>query len=316
MAIPVEEVNAVTTKYFDKTLSVIAYDNCAFLAMMKKRKHIVEGGTEITFPVRYRQLGRADAIGFHNRIVYETYDTRTQVELEWKVYEVDTEITLEERIKNHGNKTKIVDLVKEKTVELKEDMEERFATDIFTTNANGNGIIALPVIVDSSDTYAGLSPTDAPNWASQEDSTTTTPAVYSGDATSIDGMVKAATFNKKSPNFHLTTKNLASWFEAQIEPQKRTQNDELYSLGFRNVAFHGDPVFGDPYCPANHWYGLYLEAFFLIYHPMFNFKPEPWHTLEQAGYPHNLGRSLWWVGNLKCDDRKPHFKFTALDATA
>lgn len=313
MALSVTEANTVSQMDFDKVIVDNPYDNCPFYVKLKQKNRIVPGGTKITWPIRYQQLGRANAVGANDRVVYEKKDTRTQAQLDWAYYIVDALITWEERVKNTG-KNQIVDLIADKSAEIKEDMEDRFATDLFTSNPNGKGFSSLATIVDSSDSYAGISPTDAANWAAIEDSTTTQLVLYGG-STSLYGLISQATFGTKKPNFHLTNDLMRGKFESLLEPQKRYEDKEMAKAGFTSVMFHSAPVIGDPYCPDGAWYGLCMDVFWLVYHTKYNMKLTPWEEMPQAGFPHALARTLSWVGNIKCKERKVNFKCTALDET-
>lgn len=314
MAFTVTEVNTVSDKHFDKVLKQQCYDNSAFYQKAKKMKQVVPGGTKITWPIRYDQLGSADAVSSTDRIIFERKATRTQCFLEWKYYSGNTMMGWDEKIKNSG-KAAIVDLIADKTEELKQDLDHRFATDLYTTNPNGSGFSSLATIVDSEDTYAGVAVSDASAWAAIEDSTTTELIIYGG-STTLAGMIGQATYGKNRPNFHLTTKLLRDKFESKLEPKQRYTSDEMASLGFEDtISFHGAPVIGDAYCTANTWYGLDMKVFYVVYHPSANFKATSWKEMFQAGFPHHLAKEISWVGNIKCKMRRCNFKYTALDST-
>jgi hypothetical protein len=313
MALTLAEVNVVSSRNFDKPMTQQVYEDSPFFLKLKKNRAIKwDGGTEIQFPIRYRKLGRADAVGEDQRVGFETKSTRTAGVDSWTYYNVDAMITWAERVKNTG-KARIVNLLAEKAEEMEQDMQDRFATDLHTTNPNGLGFNSLAAIVDSAASYAGIAVADASAWASGEDSTTTELVLYGSG--SLSYMINAATFGKYGPDMHLTTKDLASKFESLIEPQKRYTDKEMADAGFKNVTFHGVPIFGDPFAVAASWYGLCMKVFELRYHPDFNFDVSEWVTLFQAGFPRNFGKVMSWTGNLICKMRKCNFKFTALDYT-
>jgi len=315
MALSVTEANTVSSKWYDKTLVQQVYEDSAFYTKLKQMNQVVPGGSSITFPIRYVKLSDADAVGARQQITYKSKETRTQAVLDWKYYIGQGLISWDERVKNSESKAQVVNLMKDKAAELKEDMTDRFQTDLFTENPNGNGFSSLATIVDSTTTYAGIAYTDAAAWASIEDSSTTTLNLYTGDSTGLAGAVNAATFGKSYPTMHITTRNLQSTFESLIEPQKRYSDEKMANAGFPNVAFHGAGVFGDDFCTDNTWYGLCMKHLYIVVHPDFNMKLSSWEELGQAGYPHALKRTLSWAGNIKSTMRKCHFKFTALDPT-
>jgi len=313
MALAITEANTVSHKYFDKTMTQNIYEDSAVLLKIKKNNSIVcDGGTSIQFPIRYRKFARADAVGAHEQVTFEQKTTRTGGDLAWTYYNCDNMISWDERVKNAG-KQKIINLLADKADEIRQDMMDRFATDLYTTNPNGLGFISLPVIIDAADTYAGIAVADVAEWASTEDTTTTELVLYG--ANSLSYLVNQATFGKHSPDLHMTTRDLASKFESLIEPQKRYKEKTLADAGFTNTTFHGIPVVGDAFCTAKLWLGIDTKQFELRYHKDWNFEVTPWEDLFQAGFPRAMGKVMSWAGNMVCRMRRSSFKASALDYT-
>lgn len=313
MALSIAEANTVSHKYFDKPMTQQVYEDSPLFVKIKANRSIVcDGGTSIQFPIRYKEFGRADAVGSHEQVSFEQKETRTGGDLDWTYYNCDNMISWDERVKNAG-KSRIVNLLADKAEEIRQDMMDRFSTDLYVTNPNGLGFISLAVIVDSTATYAGISYTDAPTWLSTEDTTTTELVLYGSN--SLSYLINQATFGKYMPDLHVTTRDLASKFESLIEPQKRYQDKDLASAGFKNVTFHGVPVVGDAFCTSASWFGLCTKVFELRYHKDWNFDVSAWQDLFQAGFPRAMGKVMSWSGNLLCKMRRCNFKATAFDYT-
>lgn len=313
MALTITEANAVQSKYFDKQLSQIAYEKSPFFYALKKMGNVVlDGGNQLQWPVRYKEYDRAKFVDPDKQIHYQTKNTRTGAVLDWKYMIVDGLITWEERVKNSG-KSQIVNLLSDKTNEIMEDMYEVFADAIFATTQETDKISSLETIIDSSDTYGGISPTDATLWAAQEDSTTTELVLYGQN--SLSYLINLATFGDHTVDCHFTTRDLLSKFESLVEPQMRYQKTELGDAGFRSVAFHGKPVVSDVHCADNRWYGICKKDWEIRYHPDYNFVKTPWKELFQAGHPHHMAKTCTWAGEVVCRNRRTNFKFTALDYT-
>ena len=313
MALGVTEANTVSSAHYDKTLTQITFEESALWNKLKAKNKIhKDGGTDLRWPLRYTSLGYADAVSPRDQMTFEQKETRTQAVLDWRFYQGKNMISWDERVKNTG-KSQIVNLMKDKAVEIKEDMETRFYTDIYVANPNGVGIVPLTDIVDSATTYAGIAVSDAANWASTEDNATTVVNLYGSG--SISAAVNAATFGDRIPNFHLTTRDLASKAESLIEPQKRYYDKDLANIGFTAVEFHGAPIVGDPKCTAKLWLGLCLDVLEIWVHEDWDMVLTPWKELFQAGFPNSLARAMSWAGNIVCRDRQCHFKYTVLDYT-
>jgi len=314
MALTYDEFDAVSSQFFDQTLTQQVYEDDPFYTKVAKKNNVTwSGGQQIQWPIRYTKLGMAENVGLRDQVTYQGKQTRTAAVLDWTAIVGQALIHLDEKVKNSG-KAKIVDLVKDKTEELREDMLDKFCTNLYATSQGTNAFVPLSTIVDSASTYGGIAVADAAEWASQEDSTTTELTLYG--AGSLSYYINLCTFGKNSPTFHLTTKNLLSKLESLIEPQKRYEDKEMADIGFKNISFHGgNTVIQSPYMPAAAWYGLDMDQFEIRYNPDYNFETSAWFNLPQAGYPWAAAKTCIWMGNILCRMRKTSFKFTALDYT-
>ena len=182
MALSISEANTVTDRFYKTPLTQQVYEDCALWVKMKKGNKVKrKGGEALQFPIRYKEFGKSDAVDPRAEVSFEQLETRTAGKLDWKYYITAQMMSWDERVKNTG-KPQIVSLMKEKSDEMKQDHDERFAKDLFTTNPNGRGMIALPVIIDGTDNYAGIADADADsNWAAAVDDTTTTTLLLYGD---------------------------------------------------------------------------------------------------------------------------------------
>ena len=312
MAFVIDQLNAVTKKYFDSDLQVQCYDDSPFWVKLKSKNAVkLDGGVSIQYPIRYQKLGFADATDPDAQLVYETKATRTGASQDWAYYYSKQMMTWDEKVKNAG-KEKIVDLAKEKVQEMKDDQYHRFATDLWTSNPSGNGITPLSSIVDSADTFAGITVADASTWASWEDASTTVLSLYGG-AGSLAYYHNLATLGKNHPTMMLTTRNLYSKFMSLFEGQRIRADNDLADAGFDSCMFLNAAITSDSYVPSGDIYALDLDHYEFIIHSGFNFKLTDWFTLEQQGLPNHAARVMSFAGNLKCDLRRTSFKMTALD---
>lgn len=324
------EAQAISDKGFDKSLHVQVYDSNPFYMKLKEMKQVQSkgGGRYWTWNARIAKLGRANAQDPRADQTYVMKETRTQVEDTPKYYTVNNIIPWDKLRENKGPAQK-VDLIKDATKELKEDMEDRLSTDLWTANPNGEGITPLSTAVDATSTYAGLAYNDASidtgAWNSQEDSDTTKLELFGGiygtsTYQSLSSMVAASQFGNNGPTMHFTTKELKALYGALLEQQGqynlngKTGDKKLLDAGFDNLLYKGAPVVADPGIPAGSWYGLDMKAFFLLYDPEYWMQTTKW---ERVGTHQNysLIKNMCAVIQLKCDRRRTSFKFTELDAT-
>lgn len=315
MALSYTEANTVSTKYFDGTLGIQVYDSSPWLSRLKsKDKVIFDGGTQIQFPIRYKEAGTALAVSARQQLNYTQVETRTAAVVDYGHYANHAMMSWDEREANVGS-AKIINLMKDKYQELEDDLAEKMSDDLWATTAVTNGLTPIDDIVDSADSYGGISVTDASLWAGNEDSSTTRLTLY-GASTSLAANMNAATLGSRKPDFLVTTRNLFSKLESLVEPQKRYEDVETAKIGFANVSFHGATAVSDAHVPAQAFFGLCTDVWEFRVHKDYNFKATDWRELDQVGFPNALVKVVTFAGNIICRIRKVNFKFTALDYTA
>ena len=314
MALSRSELESTSTPFYTKDIMSQVYDESAFFNKLKRNNSIVtDGGTEIRFPIRYKELAQAEAVDPRTQIVYQQTATRTSGKLDWKYYKADTMIQWDEQVQNSG-KEKVINLLADKAEELKDDIGEKFADDLFATTQATKSFSGLITIVDTATTYADIAVADAASWAAAvEDTSTTRLQLYGSGSLSYN--INTSIFGKNMPSLIITSRNLKSKAESLLQPQERFIDKDTADAGFNNIAFLGIPIVGDSHCPAGYMYGLDMDKFEMRVHKDFNFKTEPWSDLKQVGFPNAQVKIMFWVGNLVCKMRKTSFRCTALDYT-
>jgi len=316
MALSIDEANTVSSKFYDKTLTQQVYEKSPFYVKLKSMNNITtDGGTQIQWPIRYKKLEQTGFVGPREQVAYSQEETRTGAILNWKYLVSQNMISWDERVKNSG-KPMVVNLISDKTTEIREDVGDIFATALHAVTPGSNDISSLAEIIDTGTTYAGIAVADAAEWAAGAEDNAKTELVLFGDA-SLSYMINQSTFGNDKPDLHLTTRDLWSKFESLIEPQKRYYNKDtaLAKAGFTSLQWHDAEVISDVYTQAKYWYGIDTKHYEIRYHPDYNFLTSKWFKLEQAGYPYAMAKTCAWAGNILCRQRKTSFKFTVLDYT-
>jgi hypothetical protein len=315
MALAYSEANTVQSNYFDKSLTQQVYEKSPVYARLKQRNNVrTSGGSQIQFAIRDTTLGQAEAVDPRQQITYEQKDTRTAGVLDWKYIVGKNMISWDERVKNTG-KPQIIDLLRDKTEEMQQDMLNKFNTMLYSTTQVAKEFSGLDEIVDTGTTYAGIATADSAEWAAAAEDTAETRLHLWGSSTSISKRINDATFGPNYPDLLVTTRDLFSKFESLADPQRVYRDNKMADLGFEAVKFGRSVVVGDYACTANRLYGLDTSTLEFRYHPDFNFKTDKWDDLKQAGFPQAMVKLVYWAGNLCCKMRKTNFKYTALDYT-
>lgn len=318
-----QQADAISSQYFDNTLRKVAYEGSPVLKrMMKNNKIKIKGGRVIQWPVRVDKLGTAAAVDPRASVTWSTNDTRVAAQLRWRFYYATTLIQWDEILENQG-KPQLVDLIKDKSEELKDDMSDLLISHLYAASPTETDIESLFSVIDTG-AYAGIDPsglTDPTRWQSQVD--TTSDKLFFFDNSSQDGtsgntsdttlaeMLNAAKFNDEKPTLIITTEDLYTRIEAYLENKRQiTRDNELQNIGYENVKFKNTPITTDPHCPAGNILGINEKHIELVVHPQYDMSLTKWEKHED--YPNALFKGMSFAGNLRADTRHTHFKFTGI----
>lgn len=313
MAIAVSEANTISGEGYDGTLQQIIYEDSPLLMKLKNDKKIIQnGGRDIRWGIRYKKLGNTEWVDPREQVQYRAVETRTEAILEWTYIISQTLLSWDERVKNSGSKHQKINIIKEKTTELKEDFSDKLNSSLFAATEENGQMSSLHTIVDATTAYGGIAVADAADWAAGSDNTEATLSLYTTTDVSLADAVTASTFGKNKPDLHITTRALQDIYEAKLIGSVRYEDETMANLGFDNVTFKSKPVVADPACTALHWFGLDTSVLELHVHPDFNFMIKEWFELGQIGLNNAMVKVMSTALNLVSKRRNTHFKFTAL----
>lgn len=312
MALSVDEFDTVSSKYFDPKIKSQVYDSVDLLKRLRDNNQVrISGGTSITWPIRYTELDDADVVDWNDQIDWTAKPTRTQAELEWIPYRAKTMFTWKEATYNGAGRTRIVNLMEDKSKELTDDLQRRLATDLWATTTTSGHMTALADIVDTSTTYGGIAVSDASAWAAASEDSSTTKLTLLFLYETIAG----AQFGNDGPMVHYTTRNLLANYASLLSSNERWTNQPAKDAGTFELSILGNQmVKADPYVPSGDWYGLDIKQFELFVHKDNDFKISSWRDLHPF-YPDHMGKYAKVVLNLVCRQRRSSFKLTALTGT-
>jgi hypothetical protein len=320
-----DQANAISSQYFDNTLRKVVYQESVLLKrMMKNHKVKVKGGRVIQWPLRVAQLGTSGAVDPRVALTFNTTDTRKAAQLGWKFYYGTTFINWDEILENQG-KPQLVDLIKDKSDEIKEDMTEALISDLYATGAQDEmKIMSLDNVIDVG-TYAGIDPdgdlSDPTRfksivWREAIEGNNTGDGVMGffevpTNGVSLAQVINDASFNNERPSLIITTEEIYTGIEAYQESKRqKTSDDGLIKMGYDNVKFKNIPVVSDKRCPAGYVYGINEKQLEMVVHPQYDMAVSGWDSHEQ--WPNSLFKAMSFAGNLKSPTRHTHFKLTGI----
>ena len=321
MALSISQARAVSKTYFNQMLIKTVYEASPFFSMLKARKRIFPGGIDEQVPIRFRKLDQSGFVDPNDAIDFTAQDTRTAAVIKRRYVAAQNLLTWEESTENEGQ-GKIINLMKDKAQELKEDFEDLFHGAIYASDATGKGIDPITTLVDDGDLYGvSVSAGDADMWKSKVVAANWTPKFYGASSTdgsqSLDQLINETTFGKKGPTHAICSRQTLSNLKAMyITNIGRLMVDEAtLKLGYRNFMFNGLTFVSDYACPDALLLGLDMDSIGCKEDKGQPFVQD-WFSLEQRGLPHHMARLMTWSGNLFINQRRTSFKIEAVQTPA
>lgn len=307
MALSIDQLNAITTKYIVPRMSDNIFDSNPLVMKLKNSSSYksVSGGTTIDEPLNYAQTTASGWYSGADTLSTTDNDSITAASYDWKELYAGVTITETDEMKNSGDSAAL-NLLKSKSQIAEKTLKDLLGTGVFSAGTDPKSIAGLRVIVGTSNTVGGISQSDNSWWQAQVDSTTTTNTI---DA--MNQVYQDCSVDSEKPNFIVGTRSTYNSYYNLLQPQQRFQDSETAKGGFQNLMFNGAPFVHDSHCPTGDIYFLNLNHLFLYYHPKRNMTFEPFQ--KPINQQVKVARFLW-MGAMGSSNNRLHGALTALTA--
>lgn len=176
MAFNYSELDAVTEKYFLKTVVDQIFAKDAILNKIREKKKVVSGGRAFSVPIKVDTLNRGQ-FAPNTTFNVDKKEIINTVDLPVRGHYANLTIDGFEEAINQGNQA-VINLLSEKLEDLEEAIRQELLDALYDP-ATAQGFIGLQEIIGDKNTYAGLNRTLAEHdyWRAvvKEDATGTTP---------------------------------------------------------------------------------------------------------------------------------------------
>lgn len=307
MALSVDQLNAITSKFYVKKLHDNIFDSNPLLKKIMDggAYKSVNGGTQIYVPLNYAQSTSSGWYSGSDTLATTDTDNITAAAYDWCSTYAGIAITEEDELKNSGDAEQL-NLLKSKMQVAEKTLKDTLGTGLYSDGSNAKSITGLRDIVATDQTVGGISQSTNSWWAAQVDSTTTT---TTGSA--LNRLFQNCSIDSEKPNFMVGTRTNWSGYWALLQPQQRFMDEATAKGGFENLMFNSCPFVHDSHVPAAHLFMLNLNHLHLFYHPQRNISHEPWQ--KPINQQVKVSRFLW-MGALGSSNNRLHGKFSALAA--
>lgn len=307
MPLSVDQLNAITEKYFMKKLSDNIFDsNVVVKKIMDSGSYkSVDGGTQIYEPLNYAQTTAAGWYQGADTLSTTDNDNITAAAYDWCSLFAGVSITEEDELKNSGDAAQL-NLLKSKMQIAEKTLKDLLGTGVFSDGTTAKSIVGLRDIVATNQTVGGISQSSNSWWQGQVDSTSTTTTIGV-----LNSVFQNCSIDDEKPNLIVGTRAVYNYYYALLQPQQRFQDDATAKGGFQNLMFNGAPFVHDSHCPSAHAFMLNLAHLRLYYHPKRNIAFEPFQ--KPINQQVKVARVLW-MGAMGSANNRLQGKLSALAA--
>lgn len=305
MALSVDQLNAITEKFYVKKLFDNIFDSNPTLQKLKNGGSYksTSGGTQIYVPLNYAVTTAAGWYSGADTLSTTDNDNITSAAYDWKSLYAGVSITEEDELKNSGDAAQL-NLLKSKMQIAEKTLKDDLGTGLFSDGTDAKSIVGLRDIVAVDQTVGGISQSTYSWWQGQVDSTTTTLTI-----SAMNTVYQNATVDSEMPNYIPTTRSIYNSYYALLQPQQRFMDEETAKGGFSSLMFNGSPVVVDSHVPSSHMFMLNLDHLHLFYHPKRNMSFEPFQ--KPINQQVKVSRILW-MGALGSSNNRLHGKLSAI----
>lgn len=316
MALPFTDLNSITRAYIEPRVTDNAFSNNPALWDLVNGHYKEAGGTTIGEPILYATKSIGGRYTAFDQLDLTPEETKTRAEVNWSQFYFPASISGLDLIQNQSAEG-VVDLLMTRAEEASLNLGDALGTGIFSDGTGSPQQIDGFRAITGSGTYAGISPSDASNWAANRDTSTSTLTIRT--ATDI---ISTQRTRGARPNVIYTNDSTWSKGHDLVQTNERFPHpgsDRFASAGHEAIAFLGIPLVSDSHSPGsgrgtadNQMFYLAMEYISLRYSKLRNFTMTDWRQPSQQDAIFSL---IFWSGNMICRNRRGQAVMTVINPT-
>lgn len=239
---------AVVRHYIEPTITDVVYQGSPFTyRLYKGNRRVQSGSPHIEIPMMYADLASGGWYGAWDVITATPTETVQNMYFDWK--QLTVPVILDETTLFKANTANaIANIVVLQSEQARMRMRNLLATAVVTsTGSDSKQILGLPIAVDSTGTYGGLSRSTYSWLASTEDASTAAlglPALNSHFNNVSEGGRHPSIILSNTAHYEAFWALGTAYVQQDMGPTGR--DEQLFSAGFSNALFNGVPWVRDP----------------------------------------------------------------------
>jgi hypothetical protein len=318
MAVPADQLTAITRKYYLPRLVDQIFNSNALFSRMQKRSIPLDGGTQITLPLVYATTGSVFAYTGYDTFSVTPSEEITHALFDWGQYGVTINLSGREDAINSG-KSAVVNLLKAKMQVAEKSLRQRMGDDLWSdgTGQAVNGLTGLEAAIDdgtNTATYGSIA-RGANTWWK---------AKYSANGAVgraltlrlMQNMFGDLTIDNDRPTLLMGQQDVYDKYYLILQPAQRFSSTELAEGGFMNLLFNGRPFVVDHRIPQvnslDQLYFLNEDYLHLYHHKDRNFFLDPFRrSINQDA----IVAKILWMGQFVCDQPRQQGRIIDIDSS-
>jgi hypothetical protein len=252
-----------TMEMIEPTLYDQIFDDLPFWKWLNSKGSVKKsgGGESIHYEVEYAQKTGEKSYEDYDLLDTTPHEFMMRAFYNWKSYAVPVVISGDDKDKNAADKTKILDLLEEKTNNAMSSLRDDLSVDSFG-DGTGNGskdIVGLQALVADTPTSGIVGNLNAATYTWWRNQYTNTAGSFAGGGLAfMRDMYNDCTFGAKKPDAIFTTQVVHEYYEASLQPQQRFSGTSISGAdgGFGEILFKKAPVIFDRDCGSGRMYFL------------------------------------------------------------
>ena len=168
MALSVDQLNAITEKFYVKKLFDNIFDSNPLLVKLREGGSYksTSGGTQIYVPLNYATTTASGWYSGADTLSTTDNDNITSAAYDWKSLYAGVSITEEDEMKNSGEAAQL-NLLKSKMQIAEKTLKDLLGTGLFSDGTTAKSIVGLRDIVAADQTVGGISQPDR-DWETKD----------------------------------------------------------------------------------------------------------------------------------------------------
>lgn len=312
MAFTYSQVTAITNDLIKDKLSEGIFKSNAFLARLREKQELEEGGNKIICPLMVKDDTASTGAFYSSRdaLSLNEYDGISASEHDWK-YIYESVVIYKADIAKNSGKLGVLKLIDSKVRQAEMAMKQRMVKGVLSDGTVSTGaldadqFIGLEAVIASSGTYGSIAPADLATWVSYVDDNSNVNRSLT-QAIVDKAYDQASEFGIGAPTIGLMDKSVFSKFKGLLTGiQRTTRENTLNGLGHagQSIVYNGIDHIIENNMAANTLFYVDENHFKLHVHKDHNMRRESIQSLETADA---LLERIFLYGAVVASERKFH----------